>query len=210
MSIPGIIVIVVAAVVIVFFIVRHLLKSRPPKEHTVVVNSSTKAGKIAVRFAKSNGFRIIAPAVVQGKNKTANLEAIVIGPFGILGIKGLGYYGNVYGTKDEAEWLNVTTLGARTKFPNPIVEGAADVRAIRDALFAKNIKMVPVEVANVFTAKEVQLGVPRDAGHYTLKTFKAYLNREKFMEEKNFRVEKAEEAIRAALKPPAADAAGAG
>lgn len=205
MSVPVLVVIIVVAVVIIFFIARHFLKKRGPKEHKVVVGSTAAAGRQAVRFARSNSFKVISPAVVRGKNGTARLEAVVIGPFGILGVKGLGYYGNVYGTKDEKEWLNVTALGARTKFPNPILESAADVRVLRDALFAKNIKVVPVEVVSVFTAKEVQLGLPRDAGHYTMKTYKAYLNKEKFLEEKNFNVEKAEEAIRAALVVPAAE-----
>lgn len=192
-------VIVVVAILVVVFILRHVLKNRKPMGHSVYVTSASKAGKVAVRFARSNSFRVISPAKIRGKSGTADLEAIVIGPFGILGVMGLGYYGNVYGVRDEKEWLNVTALGARTKFQNPIMEAAADVRIIRDALFTKNIKVVPVEVVPVFTAKELQIGVPKDTGHYTLKTFKAYLGKDKFLEEKNFNIDKAEEAIREAL-----------
>lgn len=199
MNYPTLVIILVVVVIVIVLIIRQVIKRRPAKEHNVYVPAASKAGKVAVRFARSNGFKVISPARIRGKNGVADLEAVVIGPFGILGVEGYGHYGNVYGTKDEKEWLNVTALGARTKFPNPILEAAADVRVIRDALFAKNIKMVPVEVISVFTSKELQLGVSRDAGHYTMKTYKAYIAKEKFLEEKNVNVEKAEEAIRAAL-----------
>ncbi len=199
--IPIIIAVVAVVVIVIVFVVRRRPKRERVNKGGTPVVSTAKAGRVAAGFAKSSGFRCISPASIRGKNGTAQLEAVVVGPFGVLGVKALGYYGNVYGSKKEKEWVNVTTLGTRTLFPNPIAEAAADVRILRDALAEKNIKVVPVEVICVFTASEVQLGLPRDTGHFTMKSYKAYLDKEKFLEEKNFNVDAAFEALQDAQEP---------
>lgn len=153
----------------------------------------------ARRFAKENSFRFISPAVLHSGDKVADLDALVIGGFGVLGIKGLGYNGEIYGTAAEKEWLQVTSDKERTHFPNPIIEAAADVRVLRDNLFAARLKQVPVEVVCVFADSGAKLALPRGTGHYSLKEFKELLKKEKYLEEKGLDPDAIEAALRSAL-----------
>ena len=112
----------------------------------------------------------------------------MVGWFGVLGVKCLGYGGEVYGSPDEAEWVQ-TVNGARRKFKNPIARSKQSGLVLRDALFAAGLKSVPVETVVVFTGKRVQLALPRSTGHYTEKSFSAYLKSSRFEEDKKIQVE---------------------
>lgn len=154
---------------------------------------------VAKRFARSNGFKVIAPATLQRSGKTAQLDALVIGYFGVLGVKAYGYNGEIYGNATEENWLQVAGNGKRTPFKNPLQQAAADVRVIRDALFESKMKTIPVEVVCVFADPKAQIAVPGGAGYYTAKTFKQLLGKEKYLADKGLDLEKAEQALRAAL-----------
>jgi hypothetical protein len=150
-------------------------------------------------FARSNRFCFIAPARLARGGAFASLDALVIGYFGILGLKALGYNGEVYGSADDKQWLQVSGDGQRTPFPNPISEASADVRIIRDALSASKFRQVPVEVVCVFTNKKAQLAIPRSTGHLTVKEFKKLLQKDKYLEDTGLELGPVEEAIRAAM-----------
>ncbi|HBU11407.1 MAG TPA: hypothetical protein DEB31_01340, partial [Clostridiales bacterium] len=64
-------------------------------------------------FASANSFRIIAPARLSRGGTVANLDAVVVGYFGVLGVISLGYGGEVYGGAGEDTWLQVGADGSR-------------------------------------------------------------------------------------------------
>lgn len=158
-------------------------------------NNAGKAVGLARRFARANDFKLIAPATLARKGMTAQLDAIVVGYFGVLGVKALGYSGAVYGSAEDDTWVQVAEDGQRNSFKNPITEAAGDVRVIRDALFSTKQKMVPVEVVCVFTEPSADIAVPRRTGHYTLKTFKELLGKEKYREDKGIDLDLVEKAL---------------
>ena len=172
-------------------------KRRPVKKNQ---GSTRKAGDVASQFARSNDFRIIRPAVLEGKGRTAHLDALVVGYFGVLGVKALGHTGEVYGNANENTWVQIAPNRERISFANPITEASADVRVVRDALFAAKIKAVPVEVAVVFTEKNIQLALPRSLEFYTTKTFHQQLKKEKYQKDAGIDLDAVEKALRAALK----------
>lgn len=160
-----------------------------------------KAVSAARSFASSNSFRFIAPARLSRSGGTANIDAIVVGYFGVLGVISLGYGGQVYGDAGEDTWLQVGGDGSRTRFESPASEAAAAVRAIRDALFAGKMKKVPVEVVCVFVNPDVQLAVPRSMAPMRLKAFKTSLKDDRFLQDKGLSLDDVEATLRAALAP---------
>lgn len=187
---------ILAIFAVIFLIYR---RRTAPKKATGKEYNANLAINAAKKFAHSNSYRFISPAVLARSGMVANLDAIVIGYFGILGVKTYGYNGELYGTMQEAEWVQVSEEGDRVYFPNPITEAANDVRVIRDALFAAKIKTTPVEVVCVFTNDKAQLGFPRSTGHYTTKTFKQLLGSSKYTEDTGLDLDVAEKIIRESL-----------
>lgn len=147
------------------------------------------------RFAASDDYVVIAPVNVQGSKDAADLDLVLVGWFGVLGVKCLGWGGEVYGSLDQDEWTQVLPQGRRT-FPNPMTRAGKSARSVRDALFAARMKNVPVETVVVFTNPAASLNLPRSTGHYTEKTFLAYLKGPHFREDKKVDVE----AVAAALR----------
>lgn len=156
------------------------------------------------RFARSNGFRVIAPANLAKNGRFANLDAVVVGYFGVLGVKAYGYNGEIYGNASDEKWLQMAADGTRNYFLNPVAEAAKDVRVIRDALFGYKMKTVPVEVVCVFTNPKVQMAVPRSVPYLTQKTFKQLLDKEKYLQDTGLDIDVVEKALQEALVGAAA------
>lgn len=139
------------------------------------------------RYAALHEYKVVAPVQLAGVHGTTDLDAVLVGWFGVLGVKCLGYGGEVYGSRDETEWVQVMN-GARRSFQNPMARAQQSARVVRDALFAAGLKNVPVETVVVFTGKSTQLSLPRSTGHYTEKSFSAYLKTSRFEEDKKVEI----------------------
>lgn len=158
-----------------------------------------KAVALTKRFCTSNGYRFMSPVTINGKKKQASLDALVIGYFGVLGVKVIDYAdGIVYGNANEAEWLWIDKKENRTYFENPITETSADVRILRDALFVQKLQQTPIEVVCVFTSKKLQLALPPNTGHYSMSEFKTLLRKEKYKKDTGLDLDKVQEAFRKA------------
>ncbi len=140
------------------------------------------------RYAATNDFKVVAPVTAQGSKTTADLDALLVGWFGILGVKCLGYGGTIYGQQGDEEWVQEVN-GLRRVFQNPLRCAEQSARAVRDVLFQAKIKNVPVETIVVFTGKKTELALPRSCGHYTLDQFTTYLKSTRFEEDKKVDVD---------------------
>lgn len=188
----------VAAVVVVILILVNRRKNHPTAAKTQGRQSqASKAVARAKSFARSNGYKVLAPATVAWGDKTASMDALVVGSFGILGVKAYGFNGQIYGAAADEEWLQVAPNGTRNYFTNPIKQAAADVRAVRGVIMNAKLKNVPVEVVCVFTQKKAQLAIPRNVNYYNMKGFKTLLGKEKYQASLSFDVEKAYAALEA-------------
>ena len=189
--------------IIVLFAVGYFLYQRLKNRKPRGTGRDSGAGKVisaARGFARANGFRFLAPGIYQSPKggKTGVLDAVVVGYFGVLGVKALGYNGEIYGTPGEEEWLQVTPGGERRRFKNPLTETSADMRALRDVLFAAKMKQVPVEIVCVFTAAKAQLAIPKNAALCTMREFKSLLNKDKYLADTGLDLDKLERALNAA------------
>lgn len=196
----------IAIIIVIGFLAIGLVlwliyrRQQPKAKKRQSAGSIANAIGATQRFARSNSFKFISPAIVSTNGRTANLDALVVGYFGVLGVKEFGYNGEIYGSATEEEWLQKNGEDERTYFPNPIRQAALDVRVLRDVLFESKLKNVPVEVVAVFCNKKAQLALPRQTGHYTYKDFKTLLSKEKYMGDTGLDLEKVEAAFRKAAQ----------
>lgn len=139
------------------------------------------------RYAALHEYKVVAPVALNSVHGQADLDALLVGWFGVLGVKCLGYGGDVYGSREDEQWVQVIN-GNRRSFQNPLTRAQQSARVVRDVLFGAKLKNVPVETLVVFTGKSTQLKLPRSCGHYTEKTFAAYLKSSRFEEDKKVEV----------------------
>ncbi len=179
----------IAAVAVAIYILYRYMQNRKKRAAGREYGIESAVGA-ARRFATSNGFRFLPGATYGAKGRTAALDAVVVGYFGVLGVRAMGYNGEIYGAAGDDGWLQVAQDGTRTQFANPITGAAADVRVLRDVLIGHGLRQVPVEVVSVFTNSSAQLAIPKGTGHLTLKDFKALLGKEKYLADTGLDLEK--------------------
>ena len=147
------------------------------------------------RFAALHQYQVIAPAQIAKDGKFADLDFILVGWFGLLCVKCIGLGGQIYGSPDDAMWLQIDG-DKRISFANPIRAAEADTRLVRDTLFAANLRGIQVETVCVFTNKKATLALPRGTGHYTLKEYKALLGKSKYEQDKGVDIPKTVQAVK--------------
>lgn len=151
---------------------------------------------VARRMALMNGYQIIAPACLAKDGKLADLDFLLVGTFGVLGVKCVGRGGSIYGSAGDAMWLQVKNQD-RISFANPMLEAERDTRLVRDILFSAKLKGIPVETVCVFTNPSASLALPRSTGHYTVKEFRALLGQSRFLQERKIDLDAVCGALRA-------------
>lgn len=186
------IVLLVALFGVTIYMFGPMRKSKAPKVKALPDDEHQNAEAVVRqlrRYAAANDFKVISPVNIQGSKTSADLDALLVGWFGILGVKCLGYGGTVYGQAGDEEWVQ-DMAGQRRIFKNPLRRAEESARAVRDVLFGAKIKSVPVETIVVFTGKKTELALPRSCGHYTLDQFSSYLKSAHFEEDKKVDVQK--------------------
>ena len=119
---------------------------------------------------------------------------------GLVGVRCLGYNGEIFANPGEAEWLWVTGEG-RERIPDPVAQCAADARALRDVLMQDTkLRSVPVECLPVFTDKSVQLSVPKSLSVLRRTQLIPLLEQQKYLEDRGLDVERVCALLEAARK----------
>lgn len=150
------------------------------------------------RYASLHGFQYIQPAHLQSGGREADLDAILVTYSGVVGIRCLGYNGEVHANSGEPEWLWVTQE-SRVRIPDPVAQSAADVRVLRDILMKEpRFRNVAVECLPVFTDKTLQLAVPKSCSALRAKELIPLLNRDKYLADTGLDAGAVAELIRAA------------
>ncbi len=139
--------------------------------------------RAARRYAALHQYQIIAPAQLAKDGKFADLDFILVGWFGLLCVKCVGLGGQIYGSAEDEMWLQLDGE-KRVSFANPMRAAEADTRLVRDTLFSAKLRGISVETVCVFTNKTATLLLPRGTGHYTVKDFKALLDKSKYEQDK--------------------------
>lgn len=177
---------VLIAVLITVFIVTQDddKKKKGPRHARTDKNVGAAAGALKAWAVRSR-CRVLGPVTLSKNGRTAHLDAVLVGWFGVLGLKSFGYNGQVYGNAGDAQWLWVSA-GKRENFANPIDECALAARLMREALMGAGVRSPLCEATYVFTDPKVELCIPRSVGAMKLREFKSYLRKDKFAEDKGY------------------------
>lgn len=199
-----IVVMAIAAALVVYFTNRD--SSGGKKAPRGGVGADEKAGAAAVvgrvrRYARINNYQVVEPACWARDGKLAEFDCVLVGYFGVLGVRCLGYSGRVFGGEKEDTWVQ-SKGEKRHEFENPLTRNARDARILREVLINGGLRNTPVETVLVCTGgKNQELALPRSTPYYTPKTFARYLNSSRFDQDKKVDVEKTADLLRQAVTP---------
>ena len=162
-------------------------------------DASGRAMQRLKSFASANGYELIRPGRIAQGTGVTDFDAIVVGTFGVLAVRSMGYEGQVYGNAKDTLWTQATKNGKVT-FKNPLLQAEAEARMLREGLFAAKLKNVPVETLCVFPNNATELAVPRSTPVYRLKEFSALLKKDHFTEDRKVDIDKVAKALRDAME----------
>jgi hypothetical protein len=155
-----------------------------------------KTRRILGKFAMLRGFRVLTNVSIDYKGKSYPIENMLIGYFGILLVHTLGGRGEYYGQIDGKTWQR-TLKEKKTTFPNPVLEQAEAMTALR-ALFSQNkVFNIPIENIVYMTnrAKKTGLFITNDNKIFLPGKLRAYLDKTKFEKDVGIDVGKLTEII---------------
>ncbi len=184
--VPVVVIALVALVAAVCFLFFRRGKDDAGQRASGNLSDARKGAKVlrtVKNYARLHQYKVIAPAKLAKDGKCADLDLILVGWFGLLCVKCVGFGGEIYGTKNDETWLQVNA-GKRVSFKNPLRAAEAETRLVRDILFSDGLRSIAVETVCVFTNKKATLALPRSTGHYTVKEFRALLRKDKYEQDK--------------------------
>ncbi len=145
-------------------------------------------------FARIRSYKVINDLYLPLYDKTTQVDHVLIGFFGLLVVETKASGGDIYGDLKERTWLH--TMGSkRHQMYNPLMQNQAHIDCIRHLLGKEKIYNVGIESAIVFTNKKANVYVPNNQPIYTFKAFKKLLKKPRFVEDKNFDVDAAYNAL---------------
>ena len=168
-------------ITMVIFMLEHE-KKLPRGRKKENVNAAVAVLK---RFAANNSCKVLGPVTLTKGDRTARLDAVLVGWFGVLGIKSYGYNGQVYGNAGEDEWVWVSA-DKREKFANPIEECTLAARLMREALMNAGVRAPESEAVYVFTDTRLEMCIPRNLNPMNLSDLRSYLRKDKFQKDRGY------------------------
>lgn len=204
----GAAVVLVAIICLTFYFIRRTRQNNEPNMGPAAARNASEAGMpddehngvagvLATlrRFAATNDFEVVAPVEVAGTRGEADLDAVLVGWFGVLGVKCLGYDGTIYGSDADEVWTQVNK-GGRRSFANPLRRAELNTRVLRERALQRGVKNLPIDCIVVFTGKKAELAMPRTLPYQTSKTLSGFLNTARFAEDKKVDTETAAAAFK--------------
>ncbi len=191
---------IISVILLLAFVVVYILlkrdKKKPAQQGADMGKNMAmkKPLSTAKRFAMINGYSVLQDVNIAKGGKFADFDFVIVGVFGVLCVKCIGFGGEIYGAIDDEKWLQVHKE-SRNYFENPFKQSEAHTRVLRDCLFANKLKNIPVTSAVVFTNSKASIAVGRSVDYFTPKTFKALLDKALYTTDKGVDAEKVKSAI---------------
>lgn len=148
------------------------------------------------QFAGIRRFKVLSDVRLEVDGKTATIENMLIGFFGVLLVHTLGARGEYYGTMDGESW-HVDLNGKRTTFPNPVQEQKRAEALLRGIFAANKLYKIPVEHILYLTSRSRKTGLFITHGGEILMPGKlgGYLDKTRFEKDIGLDVEAVAKAI---------------
>jgi hypothetical protein len=144
-------VIVIGLVILLHYLFRNVFNPTGK-------GSAEKTRGILRRFAGIRRFQVLGDLDLEMKGKTAHIENILIGYFGVLMVHTLGARGEYYGTLDGRNWY-VMLDEKRTTIQNPLPEQERAEALLRSIFSVNKLYNIPVEHVIYISNKSKKTGL---------------------------------------------------
>lgn len=164
--VPGLL-FVVAIVAMVLYVGRDNVPFLKRKIKEVDEGAAEKVMPALQRFAAKQGGLLLRDLNLYYKGAPAHFDAVVTGPFGVLGVNALGRGGELYGQPGDENWAQIID-GKKTAFANPLRAAAKSAQILRQALAEQRARVSVVDTLLVLTDKTAAVNIPASAGYVPL------------------------------------------
>ncbi len=164
---------------------RGFLRGKPGTPRVTLreprINNGTKGELTAfiarlLRFANGHGMALVVPGSVRHDGQTASITAILVAPARIIGVRCLGFGGQITPAGGSSPWTQHIN-GQDVKLENPAAIGQKQQRLLQAA--ASRAKLAaPAEVVTVFTNARASFPDGLPDGFFPQDRFFAWLKEE--------------------------------
>lgn len=121
-------------------------------------NAYRATTRLLSRYAGIRRFKVLQNVTLSIDGKTAVVENMLIGFFGILIVHTCGARGEYYGTVDGDSWI-ITDDTKRTSIKNPLKEQQKAMALMRQVLAGNKLYNIPIENVVALTSRAKKTGL---------------------------------------------------
>lgn len=153
------------------------------------------------RYALTRNFKVLTDVVIRHDDQLIDVEAVLVGFFGVLLVQTCGARGEYYGKIEDENWVFVLDdkkdLDIREPMKNPLFLQRKAIQGLRQEFANRRIYNVDIDQAVVIgnSSRKTAVFVTQEDLLFTRKEFKAYLKRVKFDKDLGINVEDVSRAI---------------
>ena len=141
-----------------------------------------------LRQSRRQKIKVVYPAIVLDGTQMVQMMVALVGQFGVLGVRCVGFGGVIHAGESATKWKQERG-GASQTIPNYARQAAADSITVQSALTAAGLPGIPVEVVTVFTTPGVQLIGSPSQRYCTVDGFFELLKRPRFAEDRGVSID---------------------
>lgn len=167
-------VLLAAAIVGIWLLLRH-------RAYRKGVLGKQRVHALLRKFGVIRNYRILRDVKVSVNGRTAQIDHMLIGFFGILFVSTLNDTAEYYGTAKEKTWTKITPAG-RVQMENLELKNQRDIDVVREIFSKHGVYNIKMEGAVVFCGNRNKslMGITGSSTLMDFRTFKAYLYKSKF------------------------------
>ena len=158
-----------------------------------------KVTRILKQYSGIRSYKVISDITLKDGNKSVHVDNILVGFFGIILINSqVERDADYYGDEKDEQW-SVVKKDVKTRFRNPLIDGASAMEIIRKDFAKKNIYRIQMEQLVVFTASFNKTGlyIKDTLPIVNVRKLHSFLSKTRFDKDNNVDVEQITEIINA-------------
>ncbi|MBC8571379.1 nuclease-related domain-containing protein [Zongyangia hominis] len=146
-----------------------------------------KAFSILRRYASVRNFKVLQNVTVEINGRSAHIDLMLVGFFGILFFEVEDFEGEYYGNLKDETWAYVSKDLRKTRIPNAVVKLERDIDVIR-TIFAANdvykVQMEPMVLLSPFK-KRTEIYLSESIPYLRVNELRKHLDKVKYDKDNN-------------------------
>lgn len=164
------------------------------KNPNVIGHTEDKKGKTSIlrtieRICFFKGYKVVKDVVLEADKGDVPIDAVMIGPFGIVAVEVYFCRNQVYAHQNDIKWVHISG-GKKEYIDNLYKKGAVQKNAIRRLLSKNGIYNIEIGGICVFDGPKLELYAPKDLPAVTLSGLKKELKKPFYKRETNINIER--------------------